>query len=122
MSRELFGSENEPGVPTFELVSCSQGEEAINAARDASMEGKPFDVVILDIRMPPGITGVEAAERIRRFDQEVPIVFVSGYSDVSDDELKRRVPPPSRMRFYKKPLNFRSLAQDVIGFAGRSGS
>lgn len=122
MSSELFGSEAEPGVPTFELVSCSQGEEALNAARDASVEGKPFDVVILDIRMPPGITGVEAAERIRQFDQQVPIVFVSGYSDVTDEELQRRVPPPSRMRFYKKPLNFRSLALDVIGIVGRSGN
>ena len=41
----------------------------------------------------------------------LPIVFVTGYSDVSDDDLKQRVPPISRLHFYRKPLSFTALAR-----------
>ena len=115
LSAELFGSSG-PGsmeAPVFELVSCIQGEQALSAARDAFTRENRFDVVILDIRMPPGLNGVEVAKVIRTLDPLVPIVFVSGWSDVSEDEIRREVPPPSRVHIYKKPLNFRKLAAEV---------
>ena len=75
--------------------------------------------IVLDVRMPPGINGVEAGERIRRLDPDVPIVFVTGYSDVSDDDLKQRVPPVSRLHFYRKPLSFTALARDIANIVQR---
>jgi CheY-like chemotaxis protein len=99
--------------PKFELVACKQGDDAIDIARQAATEGHPFDVVILDVRMPPGIDGVEAGCRIRQFDEDIEIVFVTGYSDVPREELERRVPPPGRLHCYSKPLSFMKLADDV---------
>jgi len=113
MSAELFGNSGQMDAPVFKLVQCSQGEQALSAAEDADAEGNSFDVVFLDIRMPPGLNGVEVAKTIRTIDPDVPIVFVSAYSDVSEEELRRQVQPSSRIRFYKKPLNFRTLALDV---------
>jgi CheY-like chemotaxis protein len=72
--------------PEFELVTCNQGRDAITIVTDAVAGQLPFDAVILDIRMPPGINGVDAGERIRQIDLDVPIVFVSGYSDISHEE------------------------------------
>jgi DNA-binding LytR/AlgR family response regulator len=69
--------------------------------------------VILDVRMPPGIDGVEAGSQIREFDPEVEIVFVTGYSDVEREELERRVPPPMKLHYYNKPISFMKLAEDV---------
>jgi CheY-like chemotaxis protein len=116
LSAELFGSEaGTQGGPMFESVLCTQGFEAVTAASEAMQNDQPFDVVILDIRMPPGISGAEVGERIRHIDQDVPIVFVSGYSDVSEEELKSRVAPQSRLYFYRKPLSFGELAQDIAG-------
>jgi CheY-like chemotaxis protein len=63
--------------------------------------------------MPPGINGLEAGRSIRKLDPHVPIVFVSGYSDVSKDELMQSVPPASRLHYFSKPLSFSSLAHDV---------
>lgn len=99
--------------PKFDIVACRQGDEAIRKAKAASDNGKPFDVVILDVRMPPGIDGVEAGSRIRRLDPDVEIVFVTGFSDVPLEELQRRVPPPMRLHYFNKPLSFTELAQDV---------
>ena len=63
--------------------------------------------------MPPGIDGVEAGSEIRKFDEDVEIVFVTGYSDIPLAELQRRVPPPLRLHYFNKPLSFAQLAQDV---------
>ncbi len=97
----------------FDVVACSQGDDAISLAREAASDGRPFDVVILDVRMPPGIDGVEAGSQIRALDPDVEIVFVTGYSDVPLEELQRRVPPPMKLHYFNKPLSFSRLAEDV---------
>ena len=102
-------------APRFDIVECSQGQDAIDKAREAANDGHPFDVVILDVRMPPGIDGVEAGSKIREFDSEVQIVFVTGFSDVPRRELERRVPPPRKLHYFNKPLSFMRLAKDVAG-------
>jgi CheY-like chemotaxis protein len=81
---------------------------------DAQEQGQPFDVAILDMRMPPGINGLEAGQRIRELDPVLPIIFVSGYSDVTKEELMQRVPPPSKLHYYDKPLSFSQLVRDVM--------
>ena len=115
LAAELFEPDDTAeDEPKFDLVACSQGEDAIAKARLAAESGKPFDVVILDVRMPPGIDGVEAGTRIRQFDEDVEIVFVTGFSDIPLAELQRRVPPPMRLHYFNKPLSFSQLAQDVV--------
>ncbi|MEM7431107.1 MAG: response regulator [Pseudomonadota bacterium] len=114
LSAELFDPDTAPqSEPKFKVVACNQGQDAISAAQAASADGKPFDVVILDVRMPPGIDGVEAGSQIRQMDPDVEIVFVTGFSDVPLEELRRRVPPPMKVHYFSKPLSFAQLAQDV---------
>ena len=116
LAAELF--DRDTGIedaPKFEVVACNQGDDAITLATKAADEGHPFNVVILDVRMPPGIDGVEAGSRIRKMDPDVPIVFVTGFSDVPRDELERRVPPPMKLHYFNKPLSFMQLAKDVAG-------
>ncbi len=115
LEAELFDPSSDiDDSPKFEVVSCKQGDDAINLAKEAATDGHPFDVVILDIRMPPGIDGVEAGSQIRELDPDVEIVFVTGYSDVPRDELERRVPPPMRLHYFNKPISFMKLAEDVV--------
>lgn len=119
LDAELFSdAERSPETPTFDVVSCSQGSDAVEAAKDAANDGHPFDVVILDVRMPPGIDGVETGSRIREMDPDVEIVFVTGFSDIPREELERRVPPPLKLHYFNKPLSFMKLAQDVAGMVG----
>jgi CheY-like chemotaxis protein len=114
LDAELFDPQTDiVESPKFDVVSCSQGDDAVTLAEKAANDGHPFDVVILDIRMPPGIDGVEAGSAIRALDPDVEIVFVSGYSEVPRDELERRVPPPMKLHCFNKPISFMQLAQDV---------
>ena len=114
LAAELFDPEVENvDEPHFDVVACSQGDDAISLAEKAADAGDPFDVVILDVRMPPGIDGVEAGSQIRKLDPDVEIVFVTGFSDVPLEELQRRVPPPMKLHYFSKPLSFIQLAHDV---------
>jgi CheY-like chemotaxis protein len=114
LAAELFDAKVDiVDQPKFEIVACSQGDDAISLAQEANADGDPFDVVILDVRMPPGIDGVEAGSRIRAMDPDVEIVFVTGFSDMSLEELQRRVPPPIKLHYFNKPLSFSQLAIDV---------
>ena len=115
LTAELFDADDDiENRPKFDIVACSQGDDAIKVAQAAREKGEPFDVVILDVRMPPGIDGVESGSQIRKLDPEVEIVFVTGYSDVPLDELQRRVPPPMHLHYFNKPLSFTQLAEDVV--------
>lgn len=114
LDAELFDAvEESVDAPTFEVVSCSQGRDAIHIAKQAANDGKPFDVVILDVRMPPGIDGVATGRAIRELDPDIEIVFVSGFSDVALEDLERRVPPPVKLHYFNKPISFVQLAEDV---------
>lgn len=114
LDAELFDAVGDiDAAPVFEIVACSQGNEAIDLAEKAANDGHPFDVVILDVRMPPGIDGVEAGSQIRKLDPDVEIVFVTGFSDVRRDELEQRVPPPMKLHYFNKPISFIQLAEDV---------
>lgn len=59
----------------FEIVQAVNGREAIKL-----FDQTKFDIVILDIEMP-GITGLEAAERIRKKDKNCNIIFLTAYDE-----------------------------------------
>ena len=115
LAAELFNPETDiENQPTVDMVACNQGDDAVEAAAAARQDGEPFDVVILDVRMPPGIDGIEAGSQIRKLDPDVEIVFISGRTDVPFEEIQRRVPPPLRLHYFNKPLSFTQLAEDVV--------
>ncbi len=57
------------------VVRASSNQEAIQLARDRS-----FALILLDVHMGRGTTGIQAAQEIRRAgpNQSTPIVFMSG--------------------------------------------
>src|ERR1700736_3410914 len=45
-------------APGFDATFCDGAEAAVESVRDACAHGRPFAVVFLDMRMPPGPDGV----------------------------------------------------------------
>ena len=69
------------GLSGYESADADDGEEAIKkyvAARDA---GRPFDVVLLDLRVPVGMGGLEAVKKLLEIDPAVKAIASSGYPD-----------------------------------------
>ncbi|MBN2008620.1 PAS domain S-box protein [candidate division KSB1 bacterium] len=64
-----------------ECEYAAHGQEAIDLYRRAKENGTPFDAVILDLTIPGGMGGEEAAVRLRQLDADVKIIVSSGYSN-----------------------------------------
>ncbi len=92
----------------FEFADATQGEEAVELAREAHRQGRAFDLAIVDMRMPPGIDGLETAARLRELQPELPVLFCTAFSDHSDAEMIRRL-GAGRVDIARKPLDPRKV-------------
>ncbi|GFE61285.1 PAS domain S-box protein [Geobacter sp. AOG2] len=65
----------------YEVTTCAGGEEAVSHYKAAFETGKPFDSVIMDLTVPGGMGGKEAAQRILELDPQARLIVSSGYSN-----------------------------------------
>lgn len=82
---------------------CQVFQNANDLLKTFTEEGA--DIIITDLRMP-GMTGFELLSELRKIDQEVPILVMTGYSSVENavEAMKR-----GGNDFIKKPFDFAEL-------------
>lgn len=90
---------------SFDIVTCRQGDEAVDAVKSSIKENRHFSVAFIDVRMPPGPDGIWTAEKIRTFDSQIEIVIFTGYSDTHPGIITRRVPPVHKLIYLQKPFH-----------------
>lgn len=66
-----------------EVVTAREGEEAITLFRHAHKINASFDVVIMDISVPGGVSGSEATKEILEIEPSAKVVAFSGFVDNS---------------------------------------
>src|SRR3712207_1744297 len=59
------------------VEEAADGEEALKAIE----RGQPFDLIVTDVRMPR-LDGWTLAERARDLRPDLPVLYVTGYTDV----------------------------------------
>jgi PAS domain S-box-containing protein len=64
----------------YRVTTCSSGKEAIEIYRAAFSAGAPFSTVIMDLTIPGGMGGKEAARIILDLDPSARLIVSSGYS------------------------------------------
>lgn len=65
----------------YQVYTCKNGEEAIDIYKTAQELGRPFNAVIMDLTIPGGMGGKEAAQNILAIDPEARLIVSSGYSN-----------------------------------------
>jgi two-component system, cell cycle sensor histidine kinase and response regulator CckA len=65
----------------FQVTTCATGNEAIALYRAAKECGAPFVAVLMDLTIPGGMGGKEAAGRILGIDPDACLIVSSGYSN-----------------------------------------
>ncbi len=95
LEKELF-SENNNGNTTKEKVTIHyaiddafQGEEAIAMVDNAVSQGDPYALIFMDVRMPPGIDGIQTVQRIWEKNPNVEVAICTAHSDYSWDDILR---------------------------------
>lgn len=65
----------------YNVVSVTNGTEALQAYSDALNRREPFQFVIMDLTIPGGMGGKETVAKLKEFDKEAKVVVFSGYSN-----------------------------------------
>lgn len=60
----------------FEVMRAANGKEALDYFKN---EKNPFDLIIMDIRMPE-MNGYEATQQIKKIDPSVPVIALTAYA------------------------------------------
>jgi DNA-binding NtrC family response regulator len=108
-----FGGEPTPDfLPPFELSHANDGDEALRLVEGAREAGAPFALAFMDIRMPPGIDGVETMSRARRIDRDIEVVIMTAYTDKELAEIAGATDQVSKLLYLRKPF-IREVVQQM---------
>lgn len=117
MEEEIFSelpdlrTKSKPSLPTFSITSAMQGEEGIEEVKKAIANGHPYALAFVDIRMPPGLDGVETIKRIWEVDPNIQIVICTAYSDYTWEETVEKLGEKDNLLIIKKPFDAVSIRQ-----------
>lgn len=91
--------------PAFELDSALQGLDAVELVRKSLAEKRPYALAFVDVRMPPGLDGVETIARMWEVDPDLQAVICTAFSDYSWSEMIARLGQSDRLLILKKPFD-----------------
>ena len=91
-----------------EISTASSAEEALKLVSAGS-----FDVIISDFRMP-GMNGVEFFKKVRRIDQTIIRVNLSGYADES--VVDQALAEQEVLKYLLKPITNEQLRDEVRSY------
>ena len=102
----FLGKQTSPthSIPVFELGMAAQGLEGVGKLQAARDEKKPFAMAFVDIRMPPGLDGVETIERLWAIQPDLQVVICTAFADYSFEEIIERLGANDNLLILKKPF------------------
>jgi len=89
----------------FQIDSAYQGEEGLALVQKAKEDHRSYPMAFVDVRMPPGLDGIETTNRIWKVDPEIQIVICTAFSDYSWDKIAAKLPKSDQLLILKKPFD-----------------
>ncbi|MBI5361769.1 MAG: EAL domain-containing protein [Planctomycetes bacterium] len=115
LEQELFGAQSSPPrQPAYEFVHAEQGEQGVDACSEAVAKGARFSAAIVDMRMPPGIDGLETIERLWRVDPGLQVVLCTAFSDHSWKQITARLGRRDNLLVLRKPFEQIEVQQMML--------
>jgi len=119
----LFGEANsEPASsqPKYEIDSAYQGQEGADKVALAIQRSRPYSMAFVDMRMPPGIDGIETIERMWKAQPSLQVVICTAYSDYSWHETIEKLGCTDRLLILKKPFDRMEACQLALALCVKS--
>ncbi len=101
---------SEPSI-SFQVDSAFQGQEGYKLVQQSIAEGRPYAMVFMDVRMPPGWDGIETTARIWEIDPDLQTVICTAYADYSWDDMTAKLGISDRLVILKKPFDNMEVVQ-----------
>lgn len=108
-----------PKKTHFELDFASQGQEALDMVIAAKEKGLRYSLVFMDVRMPPGLDGIETTSRLWEVDPDVQVIICTAYSDYSWEGMIERLGKTDRLLILKKPFDVVEVIQSAHALTGK---
>jgi diguanylate cyclase (GGDEF)-like protein len=121
LEAELFGDDEDETPETntdpqinYQVDSAHQGQEALAMVNKAAEEGKPYALIFMDVRMPPGWDGVETISRIWLQHPYIEMVLCTAYSDYTWDDIVEKLGSTDKLLFLRKPFDSVAVQQMAL--------
>jgi HD-GYP domain-containing protein (c-di-GMP phosphodiesterase class II) len=117
-SRSTAATEFSP-APRFKVACCSQAQQAVEAVCTSVREQRLFSAIFLDVSLPPGPSGLWAAEEILKADPTTNIVLVTGFIGSELEKLDQHLTFSDRLLFLQKPFHSQEIVQFAIALSAK---
>ena len=118
-SGERDSASSRDPAPDFELAHSMSGLDACRKVEEACRDGEPYALAFVDLRMPPGMDGIEAIRRIRRTDRDIEIVIMTAYSDRTLEDIVQGTELLHKMLYVRKPFTREEIQQIAVCLVGK---
>ena len=117
MASQLFADDELEGIknseqplntldlPTFVIDYASQGEAGVEKIKEAYEKNEPYILAFVDIRMPPGMDGVQTVKKIWEIDKDIQIVICTAFSDYSWEAMLEELGTKDNLLIIHKPFD-----------------
>lgn len=112
----LFGEPANASVELqyFAVEHALQGEDGLRKVKKAVLEGSPFAMAFVDMRMPPGWDGLRTIEEIWKVDPRLQVVICTAHSDYKWEEVLTRLGRKDNLLLLKKPFSNEEVYQLAV--------
>lgn len=106
-------------LPNFAIHSALQGSEALKLVDNSLEKNQPYAVAFVDIRMPPGLDGIETIKGIWDRDPKVQAVICTAFSDYSWSQTIENLGYTDSFLILKKPFDNIAVRQLACALANK---
>ena len=126
LENDLFGEDNaqvdspHSSLQGVLLESAYQGEDGAQMTEDAAARGEPYLLAFVDVRMPPGIDGIQTIKRIWQTVPDMPCVICTAFSDYNWEDITNHLGGSGNLYILKKPFDSVEVLQMAQAIAEKS--
>ena len=110
LEADLFASPGQHNAATDDLLdvridSAYQGQEGIAMAVEAARKGEPYYLAFVDVRMPPGMDGIQTVKQLWQEVPDLQCVICTAYSDYAWEDIVAELGKTGNLLILKKPFD-----------------
>ncbi|MGL1901082.1 MAG: hybrid sensor histidine kinase/response regulator [Fibrobacterales bacterium] len=98
----------------YRIDHAYNAQEAINMVHVSEKESDPYALIFMDVRMPPGMDGIQAIQNIWDDYPEIEMVICTAHSDYNWDQIIEKLGLTDHLLILKKPFDSVAVKQFAL--------